>query len=81
MRCPAALQLADIALVVPRPTYPLGRGFRWRKLLETGVYGTVEEIAEAEKTNSSYVGRLLRLTLLAPEIVEAILDGRQPTDM
>ena len=59
----------------------IARGFRWRKLLETGVYGTLEEIAAAEKINPSYVSRLLRTTLLAPEIVEAILDGRQPADM
>ena len=59
----------------------LGRAFRWRKLLETGVYATVEEIAAAEKINTSYVSRILRLTLLAPEIVEAILDGCQPADM
>ena len=57
----------------------IARGFRWRRLLETGVYGTIEEIAAAEKINSSYVSRLLRMTLLAPNIVEAILDGRQPT--
>ncbi|NQW51164.1 MAG: hypothetical protein HQ465_07995, partial [Rhodospirillales bacterium] len=59
----------------------LARGFRWRKLLETGVYGTIEEMAAAEKINSSYVSRLLRMTLLAPNIVEAILDGRQPAEM
>ena len=59
----------------------LARGFRWRKLLDTGVYGTIEEIAAKEKINSSYVSRLLRMTLLAPDIVEAILDGRQPTEM
>ena len=59
----------------------ISRGFRWRKLLETGVYGTLEEIAAAEKINPSYVSRLLRTTLLAPEIVEAILNGRQPADM
>ena len=57
----------------------IARGFRWRKLLETGVYGTIEEIAAAEKINSSYVSRVLRMTLLAPSVVEAILDGRQPT--
>ena len=56
----------------------LARAFRWRKLLETGVYATVEELAAAEKINGSYVSRVLRLTLLAPDIVEAILDGRQP---
>jgi hypothetical protein len=59
----------------------LARAFRWRKLLETGVFATVEEIAAAEKINASYVGRVLRLTLLAPDIIEAILDGRQPAEM
>lgn len=54
----------------------LARGFRWRKMLETGVYATANEIAAAEKINRSYVSRLLRLTLLAPDIVEAVLDGR-----
>ena len=59
----------------------VARAFRWRKLLESGVYGTVGEIAAVEKINSSYVGRVLRLTLLAPDLVEAILDGRQPAEM
>ena len=54
----------------------LARAFRWRKLLETGAYGTIEELAAAEKINSSYVSRVLRLTLLAPDIVEAILNGK-----
>jgi hypothetical protein len=58
----------------------LARAFRWRKMLETGVYNTVEEIAAAEKINASYVSRVLRLTLLAPDIVETILDGRQPAE-
>ena len=44
-------------------------------------FAIVEEIAAAEKINASYVGRVLRLTLLAPDIVEAILDGRQPADL
>jgi hypothetical protein len=56
----------------------LARGFRWRKLLETGDFATIEEIAKAENINSSYVSRVLRTTLLAPEIVDAILAGRQP---
>lgn len=59
----------------------IARAFRWRKLLETGVYGSIDEIAAAEKINDSYVSRVLRLTLLAPDIVEAILDGRQPPNM
>ena len=56
----------------------LARGFRWRKLLETGDYATIEEIAGAENINPSYVSRVLRMTLLAPEIVEKILAGKQP---
>ena len=56
----------------------LARGFRWRKLLEAGEFSTIEEIAGAENINPSYVSRVLRMTLLAPEIVEAILSGRQP---
>ena len=59
----------------------LARGFRWRKLLETGHFATIEEIAEAENINPSYVSRVLRMTLLAPEIVEAILDGTQPAGL
>jgi hypothetical protein len=53
------------------------RAFRWRKLLESGMYGTVGEIAAEENIDASYIGGVLRLTLLAPEIVEAILDGQQ----
>ena len=59
----------------------LARAFRWRKPLETGVHGTIDDLANAEKLNSSYVSRVLRLTLLAPDIVEAILDGRQPIEL
>ena len=56
----------------------LARGFRWRKLLEACDFATIEEIAKAENINSSYVSRVLRMTLLAPDIVEAILAGKQP---
>ena len=56
----------------------LARGFRWKKMLREGDYQTLEEIADAENINPSYVSRLLRMTLLAPDIVEAILAGRQP---
>jgi hypothetical protein len=55
----------------------LARAFRWRRMLETGVASTVGEIATREKINKSYVSRILRLPLLAPDIVEAILEGRQ----
>jgi hypothetical protein len=56
----------------------IARGFRWRKLMEHGVYQSVDEIASKEKIDRSYVSRLLRMTLLAPEIVEMVLAGRQP---
>lgn len=72
------------ALVAPRPTQTnsplikaLGRAFRWRRLIESRSYATIQEIADAETVNPSYVSRVMRLTLLAPEIVETILDGRQ----
>jgi hypothetical protein len=56
----------------------IARAFRWREMLEMGTYATIAEIAKAEKINESYVGRVLRLTLLAPDIVEAVLSGRNP---
>ena len=59
----------------------LARGFRWRKLLETGHFATIEEIAKAENINPSYVSRLLRMTLLAPEIGKAILAGNHPAGL
>ena len=59
----------------------LARAFRWRKMLEDGVHGTLEDLARAKGVNATYVSRVLRLTLLAPEMVEAILDGRQPPEM
>jgi len=54
----------------------LARAFRWQKLLDRGAYSSIKEIAAKEKIDPSYVGDVLRLTLLAPDIVEMILDGR-----
>ncbi len=59
----------------------LARAFRWRRMMEAGRFATIKEMAAAEKINLSYVSRLLRLTLLSPDIVEAILDGRQPAGL
>lgn len=56
----------------------IARAHRWKRLMESGRFASVTELAEAEKINQSYLCRVLRLTLLAPDIVEAILDGRQP---
>ena len=70
-------------LAPPRPRIDntlvkaLARAHRWNKLLECGRYGSASELAAAAKINPSYVSRVLRLTLLPPDIVEAIVDGRQ----
>ena len=59
----------------------LARAHHWRKLLDAGRYQTVRDLAAAESINPSYVARVLRLTLLAPDIVEALLDGGQPAGL
>ena len=59
----------------------IARAFRWQKMLETGRYATIKEIAKAERINPSYVSRVLRLTLLAPAIVETAVDGRLLPDV
>ncbi len=67
---------ADPALVKA-----LARAFRYQRLLDEGRYASISEMAGAEKIERGYLGSLLRLTLLAPDIVEAMLDGRQPADL
>jgi hypothetical protein len=64
---------ADPALVKA-----LARAFRYQKLLDEGRYASISDMAAVEKIERGYLGTLLRLTLLAPEMVEAILNGRQP---
>lgn len=59
----------------------LARAFRWRRMLETGHYGSIRELAKAEGVDRNYVGRLLNLTLLAPDVVEAVLEGRLPEEV
>jgi hypothetical protein len=59
----------------------LARAWRWQRMLESGEYGTLAELADAERISRSYVCRVLRLTLLAPEIVEQILDGRSTAEL
>ncbi len=56
----------------------LARAHRWKRMLESGQVASLNELSEAEKINPSYLTRIYRLTLLAPDIVETILDGRQP---
>lgn len=55
----------------------LARAFRWKRMLESGNFATISELAEREGIALSYMTRVLRLTLLSPNIVEAIPDGKQ----
>ncbi len=55
----------------------LVRAFRWRRMLEEGRHSSIRELAAAEGVDRAYIGRALNLTLLAPDLVEAILDGRE----
>ncbi len=59
----------------------LARAFRWRRMLEEGRCGSIRELASAERVDRAYIGRVLNLTLLAPDLVEAILDGTQATTL
>jgi hypothetical protein len=56
----------------------LVRAHRWRSRIESGQARSITDLAEQEGVTDAYVCRLLPLTCLAPDIVEAILDGRQP---
>jgi hypothetical protein len=59
----------------------LARAHRWRRTIESGEYTSITELAKAEGVNESYACRVLRLSLLAPRIVTAILDGRHNTEV
>lgn len=79
-----------LAHTVPAPPFPridnallkaLARAHRWRRMIEGGDYASITELAKAEGVNESYACRVLRLSLLAPGIVTAILDGRHGSDV
>lgn len=59
----------------------LARAFRWKQLLESGEFATIAELAKREGIAPSYMTRVLRLTLVAPDIVDVILDGRQEPEV
>ena len=59
----------------------LARAFRWKRILESGKYATIAELADWEGIAPSYMTRVLRLTLLAPDIVDAILEGKQGSEV
>jgi hypothetical protein len=59
----------------------LAKAYRWRRMIESGAFTSITELAEAESVNQSYACRILRLTLLAPNIVTEILDGAHSADL
>lgn len=59
----------------------IARAFRWQKMLGPGNYANIVELARSEMINSTYIGGLVRLALLVPDIVEAIMAGRQPSHL
>lgn len=74
----------DTATAMPKPRHDLpllkalGKAFHWQKLIDQGAVEDAAAIARQERLDRTWVNETLRLTLLAPEIVVAILDGRQP---
>jgi hypothetical protein len=58
----------------------LARAFRYQHMLDDGRYASISEMAAAEKLDRGYLGRLLRLALLAPDIVEGLLNGCRADD-
>ena len=56
----------------------LARAFRWKRILESGEFATIAELAAREGIAAPYLTRTMRLSHLSPDLVEAILDGRQP---
>lgn len=59
----------------------LGRAYRWKRMLESGEFASITDLARAETINHSYIRRILRLTLLSPTITEMILNGRHQGDL
>lgn len=59
----------------------LARAFRWKRALEKGEVATIAELAEHERMAPSYMTRVMRLTLLAPDILDMILEGRQGSEL
>jgi hypothetical protein len=74
---PAEAARASGGLDVPM-IKTLGKAFYWKRLLDEGRYPTATDLARALKLEPGWVAEVLRLTMLAPDIIEAVLDGRQP---
>lgn len=59
----------------------LARAFRWKRMLESGEFASISELAEKEGIAFTYMARLMRLSLLSPKLVDAVMDGRQPANI
>lgn len=59
----------------------LGKAFYWQRLLDEGRYPTANDLARSLKLEPGWVAEVLRLTTLAPDIIESVLEGRQPRDL
>jgi hypothetical protein len=73
---PVVATRADPAMVKA-----VARAFRWQKLLDEGRYASITELARAERIERGFLGKMLQLTMLAPDIVEGVLNGRQLTGL
>lgn len=78
-------EVGPAALPAPRTEHALlkalAKAFRWRSQIESGEYASITELAKAQCVNDSYACRLLRTTLISPEIVMTILEGRQHANL
>lgn len=75
---PAGAEAAACRTTATPLQLALARGYRWLRMLETGEAASMCDIARRERTNHSYIARHVNLTLLAPEIVAAILEETLP---
>lgn len=81
---PVAKEGGDAAIPTradPTLVKALARAFRYQRLLDEGRYASISEMAAAERIDRGYLGRMLRLALLSPDVIEALVEGRQPPGM
>jgi hypothetical protein len=80
---PDGSELAPVTKPQPDSTLvkALARAWRWQRLLDEGVYSSVIELSEAEGISKSFVSRILQLALLAPDVVERVLQGSRGVDL
>ena len=79
------MQLPEGASTPRRPddalVKALARAFRWKRMLESGEFASISELAEKEGIAFTYMARLMRLSLLSPKLVDAVMEGHQPANI